>query len=112
MPYLQQLSDSLDSSEYAIIGISVDEDSNLVKEFLLQYDINYPNYLDVDQLLATEQFGIIAFPETILVSSEGIIVSRITGQLSAQNSQLQQFLNLPDVSSLQSPLAISASRPL
>lgn len=112
MPYLQQLSESLDDHEYAIIGISVDDDINLVKEFLLHYGISYPNYLDLDKSLATEKFGVIAFPETILVSSENIIVDRITGQLSPQNSQLQQFLKLPDISNRQSQSIMSTSRPL
>ena len=95
MPFLQTLSETLDPQEYAIIGVSVDEDSNLVKEFLLEYSIQYPNFIDENGQIAIEQLDIKAFPETILISSEGIILNRITGKLSADNIELQNFLGSP-----------------
>lgn len=92
MPFLQELSETLDPRQYAIIGVSVDDDSNLVKEFLLEYNIQYPNFLDENGEIATNQIDIKAFPETLLISSEGIILDRITGKLSPENIELQQFL--------------------
>lgn len=91
MPFLQELSETLDPQKYAIIGVSVDDDSNLVKEFLLEYGIQYPIFIDEDGQIATDQLDIRAFPETLLISSEGIIVDRITGKLSRQSVGLQNF---------------------
>lgn len=92
MPFLQALSETLDPQQYTVIGVSVDDDSNLVKEFLLEYNIQYPNFLDENGQIATNQLDIKAFPETLLISSEGIILDRITGKLSADNIELQNFL--------------------
>jgi thiol-disulfide isomerase/thioredoxin len=96
MPFLQELSDNLDPREYAIIGVSIDDDSNLVKEFLLEYNIRYPNFLDENGEIASERLDIKVLPETLLISSRGIILNRITGKLSPKSSGLQDFISSPD----------------
>jgi hypothetical protein len=96
MPFLQELSDNLDPREYAIIGVSIDDDSNLVKEFLLEYNIRYPNFLDENGEIASERLDIKVLPETLLISSRGIILNRITGKLSPKSSGLQDFIGSPD----------------
>ena len=80
MPDIQKLSEALDKSEFAVIGISVDDDSNLVKEFLLQYKIRFTNFQDENLKVASQLLGIQAFPETFIVSPTGIIIVRITGE--------------------------------
>ena len=80
MPDLQKLSETLDQSQFAVIGISVDDDSNLVKEFLLQYKIRFTNFQDENLKVASQLLGIQAFPETFIVSPTGIIIVRITGE--------------------------------
>jgi thiol-disulfide isomerase/thioredoxin len=80
MPDLQKLSETLDQSQFAVIGISVDDDSNLVKEFLLQYQIRFTNFQDENLKVASQLLGIQAFPETFIVSPTGIIIVRITGE--------------------------------
>ena len=89
-------SDNLDPREYAIIGVSIDDDSNLVKEFLLEYNIRYPNFLDENGEIASERLDIKVLPETLLISSRGIILNRITGKLSPKSSGLQDFISSPD----------------
>jgi len=80
MPDLQQLSETLDPERFAVIGISVDEDSNLVREFLLEYQIRFTNYQDRDQVLASRLLGIQAFPETYIVAPGGLILNRVSGE--------------------------------
>ena len=77
MPALQALSDALDPSQFAVIGISIDEDANLVREFMLQYDIRFANFHDADQRIAAELLAIETYPETFIVSPAGIITRRI-----------------------------------
>lgn len=80
MPELQRLSDSMDKSRFSVIGVSVDEDKNLVREFLLQQEIHFANYLDTEQRLAKDLLDIRAFPETFIISPGGIIIRRIVGE--------------------------------
>ena len=77
MPGLQRLSERLDPDRFAVIGVSVDDDVNLVREFLLQYRIRFPNYLDAGKNLASDRLGLGSYPQTFVVSPEGIITRRI-----------------------------------
>jgi len=80
MPDLQKLSEALDPGHFAVIGVSVDKDVNLVKEFLLQHKIGFANFQDEDFEIATQLLGIEAFPETFIVAPDGVIVKRISGE--------------------------------
>jgi thiol-disulfide isomerase/thioredoxin len=82
MPDLQQLNDVLDQDRYAVIGVSVDDDINLVREFLLQHQIRFPIFQDDNFRLASELLGIEAYPDTFIVSPQGIITKRINGIIS------------------------------
>jgi thiol-disulfide isomerase/thioredoxin len=79
MPDLQQLNDVLDQDRYAVIGVSVDDDINLVREFLLQHQIRFPIFQDDNFRLASELLGIEAYPDTFIVSPQGSITKRING---------------------------------
>lgn len=79
MSDLQQLNDVLDQDRYAVIGVSVDEDINLVREFLLQHQIRFPIFQDDNFRLASELLGIETYPDTFIVSPQGSITKRING---------------------------------
>ena len=83
MPYLQRLSERLDPDRFAVIGVSVDDDANLVREFLLQYRIRFPNYLDAGNNLASDRLGLGSYPQTFVVSPDGIIKRRIDQAIPA-----------------------------
>jgi len=80
MPHLQKLSEALDQDKFAVIGISVDDDANLVKEFLLQHKIRFINFQDENLEIASRLLGIQAFPETFIVAPSGVIIKRISGE--------------------------------
>lgn len=96
MPELQKLSDSLDAQRFAVIGISVDEDSNLIREFLLQYKIDFRNFKDQNFRLASEQLGIKTYPETFIVSPRGTITRRISEAISSDQNIMRQLLEAGD----------------
>ena len=99
MPDLQKLSDSLDAEHFAVIGISVDNDSNLIREFLLQYKINFRNFQDENFRLASQQLGIKTYPETFIVSPRGIITRRISEAISKDQNIMKQLLEAGDQAS-------------
>ena len=92
MATLQQLSDAMDKKSYLVMGISVDEDSNLMQEFLYQHNIRFDNFLDQQQNLAQNILGIRAYPETFIVSPQGIIVRRIAGQRDWNSPSIHRLL--------------------
>jgi len=89
MPDLQQLNDVLDQDRYAVIGVSVDDDINLVREFLLQHQIRFPIFQDDNFRLASELLGIEAYPDTFIVSPQGIITKRINRIISWDENDIK-----------------------
>lgn len=92
MATLQQLSDGIDKKHFLVLGVSVDEDSNLMREFLYQHNIKFANYLDKDKSLAQNILGIRAYPETFIVSPQGVIVHRIAGQQDWNSPSIHSLL--------------------
>lgn len=79
MPSLERLHQQIDPAKLAVIGVSVDTDLNLAREFLHQYALTFPNYSDSTQKLARDSLKIQAFPVTFLVAADGTVRAQITG---------------------------------
>lgn len=93
MPDLEALSQSMDASKYVVIGVSVDDDKNLMKEFLFQNGINFSNFHDNNKIIADNILNIKAYPETFLVSPDGILKKRIIGQQRWNSKAMYAVLN-------------------
>ena len=92
MPDLQGLSDSLGPENFAVIGVSIDQDSNLAREFLLQSGIRFANFHDPEQTLSSGRLGIRVLPATYIVDPDGAILARIDGGRSWNRETLRQIL--------------------
>jgi len=79
LPSLQRLKSRLDASKFEVIGISVDEDVYLVREFLIEQKVSYPNFLDTDSVMVNDVLGVHVYPSTYLVRSDGVIQEIIQG---------------------------------
>jgi len=79
LPSLQRLKSALDNEKFEVIGVSVDSDDYLVREFLIEKKVSYPNFLDVDSIMVNDVLGVRVYPSTYLVRSDGIIEDVIQG---------------------------------
>lgn len=77
LPSLQRLSDGLDPDRFVVIGLSVDEDTDFVREFLHDIDITFPNYVAADGHAVTARLKIDSFPQTLLADPRGRVEARI-----------------------------------
>jgi peroxiredoxin len=80
IPELIEINNELNDDAFTLIGISVDEasDINKVDMFIKEQNINYVNVLDDGRL--TRQFGSIrAIPTTIIIDKEGTVRETIVG---------------------------------
>ena len=93
MPELQQLDDSLPGERFAVIGVSVDSDGHLAREFLRDNRIRFANYLDPQQLLAADLLGIQNYPQTFVVAPNGRILLHVTGERSWNISAFEELLH-------------------
>ncbi|ROR32909.1 TlpA family protein disulfide reductase [Inmirania thermothiophila] len=78
LPSLERLARSLDPARFAVVAVSVDDDVNLVREFLRETPLAFDLYLDRDRWWQG-RLGVRAIPDTFLVAPDGRIVARETG---------------------------------
>ena len=79
MPSLEKLSTFFDPKDLLVIGISVDSDFNLAREFSLRYKLTIPMLSDSDQALSNGILRIPAFPITYLLRRDRTIARIIVG---------------------------------
>ena len=92
MPDLQRLSDALDNQRFVVIGVSVDEDRNLMQEFLLQQGVRFPVVNDYGQSLARTTLGIRAFPQTFVVATNGRVARSFQGERAWNDLAMHRLL--------------------
>lgn len=93
LPALQRMQEKLREQAVAVIGVSVDSDDHLVREFLIDRKIHFENFLDVDMKVANEVLGVVVFPATYLVGKDGVVREVIEGEREwDSNLQMAQVL--------------------
>lgn len=79
MPSLERLSKKADNNHIIVAGIAADESVNAVKEFMAKYNITFRIYTDTPGNVANV-LGVRVFPETLLISPDGKIIQRVSGE--------------------------------
>ncbi|MBS1142910.1 MAG: alkyl hydroperoxide reductase/Thiol specific antioxidant/Mal allergen [Proteobacteria bacterium] len=73
MPSLNRLYRDYQAKGLTVVAISVDEDVHLVREYLLQLNLAFPIALDPAAKRASEDFGVLVYPTSLLVDGRGIV---------------------------------------
>jgi len=69
-----------------LIGIDFQEPQSDAQNFLRTYRITYPNVVDRSGSVALS-YDIIGLPDTFFLNRQGVIVSKVVGELTAQSLQ-------------------------
>ncbi|MGH9702305.1 MAG: TlpA family protein disulfide reductase [Candidatus Acidiferrales bacterium] len=77
-PALNQLQQAIAPQGGMILGISVDEDDEAYKKFLVDHSIVFPTYRDPSKQIAAT-YGTSMFPETYIIDRQGRIARKIIG---------------------------------
>lgn len=80
MPSLQRLADTLAPDGIAVAALSIDEDANLVREFVLKYGIRFPVGIAASAGDASTALNARALPLTLYVAADGRIIERVLGE--------------------------------
>jgi thiol-disulfide isomerase/thioredoxin len=80
MPSLQRLADALGPERFSLIGISVDHDEHLVREFLIERKITFPSHIDRNLAMASGVLGLRVFPSSFFVGPDGRVVRLVEGE--------------------------------
>ncbi len=68
------------------LGIDYQDSLSGGQRFIQQYSVTYPNVLDATGA-TTIDYGVTGTPETLFINRQGIVVSRVIGQLTPQALQ-------------------------
>jgi len=79
MPSLQRLVSQLGSDRLELIGLSVDMDEHVVREYLIENEITFPSFLDRDFSEVSGVLGVRMYPSTFFVNPDGTLVKVIEG---------------------------------
>ena len=91
MPSLDRLDKTLDSKRFAVVGLSIDADTLLATEFLLQHRISFTNFFDKDGAV-TRQLSLKAYPETFVIAPDRTLLRRMTGLHDWSSPEMVQLL--------------------
>jgi len=79
MPDLEKLSTLFRPGDLRVIGVTVDNDTNLAREFGLRLKLTFPLVSDSKQALSNRALRITGFPTTYLLKRDHTIASIIVG---------------------------------
>ena len=86
MPSLQRLSALYRPEDLRVIGVTVDDDLNLAREFRLRYNITFRQLSDRDQMLSRTALHIPAIPMTYLLTWDRRIARMVAGERDWTNA--------------------------
>jgi thiol-disulfide isomerase/thioredoxin len=79
-----------------VIGVSLDDDAALAKEFLAEYPVTYPVVMG-DVKLAETFGGVLGLPLSYLIDAQGRVVARYQGEadLARMEAKIRELLAQP-----------------
>jgi len=89
---LQQLDQLFDEHELRVLGLNVDDDPHIAREFLYDQAISFANYSDPNMFIARDLLGIRAFPDTFVIAPDGTLWRSITGERDWTSSSVIDVL--------------------
>lgn len=91
---LQVLHRGLQAAAGSVVAISVDEDLNLVREFVLQVGVTFPVLLDDGRALASRGVGLQSYPTSFVLRADGRIGEVVVGARAWESpAELQRVLS-------------------
>lgn len=104
MPGLQALVKRLGEDRLELVGLSVDMDEHVVREYLIENKLTFPSFLDRDLSEVNGVLGLRVFPSTFFVSPDGTLVKVIEGWRDWEKPELVESIDV-----LLSPQPLPAS---
>lgn len=79
LPGLQRLADDLGTTDFAVIGLSIDENPALAGEFLRDRHITFARHIDRGGRILKERLGLSSVPLSIVLGRDGKVLWSATG---------------------------------
>jgi peroxiredoxin len=86
-----QFAEKMKAHGVVVLGISVDEDSNALQNFVQENRISYPIGRDPDRSLSA-RYGTVQFPETYILDRRGRVAEKVIGATDWNDERMQNFV--------------------
>lgn len=96
MPLFSKWQRAHNAKGLQVIGVSMDDDAALVKEFLAAHPVSYPIVMG-DVKLAETYGGVLGLPLSYLIDTQGRVVARYQGEadLVKMEAKIKELLGRP-----------------
>ncbi len=91
MPSIQKLSASVDQSKVAFVMLSLDDDFEKAKSYVMENNLMLPIYYPAEQL--PELFNVQGIPATFIFNENGKLIKRVDGMDNYDSQQYKKLLN-------------------
>jgi cytochrome c biogenesis protein CcmG/thiol:disulfide interchange protein DsbE len=94
IPYFIKISNDYKDKGVSFIGISLDEDKDIIKKFVSAYGMNYTIVYDTASANVSGMWGIEAFPTTFILDGKGNVAYKNVGMMPEDRliSQIESLL--------------------
>jgi cytochrome c biogenesis protein CcmG, thiol:disulfide interchange protein DsbE len=92
-PSLNTLQQQIAAKGGVVLGVSVDEDQDAYKKFLVDNHVVFPTYDDTSKKSA-EDYGTSMYPETYLIDRQGKLARKIVGPQNWQSPEMMKSINV------------------
>jgi cytochrome c biogenesis protein CcmG, thiol:disulfide interchange protein DsbE len=88
-PFLQTLQDRHAGAGLSVVGLTLDSDSEAIREFVDETAVTFPIVTDPSEK-SGEVFGVVAMPTTLLLDRAGQVVARFEGGGEEVHRKIEQ----------------------
>ena len=92
LPSLKKFADKYQNTNLLVLGVSLDEDPEAYKDFLVQNQILFPNLRNPSHSVS-EMYGTFKLPETYIISRDGHLINKIIGPTDWTNPQMTSYID-------------------
>jgi peroxiredoxin len=90
-PSLRRFSEILRDEGVIVVGVSVDEDPEVLRKFVAQYELSFPIARDPNRTVAA-RYGTFKFPETYIIDRSGRIAEKIVNAVDWEDARIVEFV--------------------
>lgn len=91
MPSLDEFQKRLGVSGVVVLGVSVDKDANLYRDFLSRAKVSFLTARDPEAKISSD-YGTYKYPETYIIDSKGKVVQKIIGPENWNDERMVSYV--------------------
>ncbi len=92
LPSVKNIHKKYDGKDFELVGVSSDDDEDVLRTFAAAQHMNWPEYLDSSEKIITA-FSVEAFPTYIVLDRDGVVRYRQAGFGPTSESDIEEVIN-------------------